>query len=168
VERAVAVEQEVPGLHIAVDDTFRVRGVEGVRSLPQPRDGLAGRDRSLAQLLVERTAAEVLHDDERPPAGLSDVEDRDDVRAAREPGRRERFSREPLPHRLVPGVALREHLDRDRTAEGLVRRAVDLPHPAPSDAARAPIALGQQIDVDAHPVSLADRRDWKTLLSAEC
>ena len=55
-------------------------------------------------------AVEVLHDDEGPLLVLADVEDRDDVRLAREPRRREGLAHEALAEGIVLREPLGEHL----------------------------------------------------------
>ena len=96
----------------------RVRRVERRRGLREPRERPAGRLRALPREPVgERAAGEVLHDDVRAALVLADVEDRDRVRRAREPGGGERLAREAPADRLVVGEPLREQLDRDDPAE---------------------------------------------------
>ena len=139
----VAVEQEVRRLHVAVDDALAVSRVESVRRLLEPLERLARRLRAFrADLLLERAAREVLHDDERALAVLADVVDRDDVRIAREPGHGERLAREALAHRRVLGVALRENLHGHGAAERRVRRPEDLAHAAPPDRLGTRVPLG--------------------------
>ena len=80
------VEEEVRRLDVAVNDSETVSGVERLRSLPKPGEA-AQEDRLPPRPLSERSARQVLHDDERAPLPLADVEDRDDVRVAEEPRR---------------------------------------------------------------------------------
>ena len=129
-----AVEQKVAGLHVAMDDTVAVGGVERDRSLFQPVEHLR---RALsaagAQGVVERPAAQVLHHDEWTVVPLAHVEDRHRVRLAREPGCRQRLAGESPSDRFVRRVALGEHLHGNRPPEHVVRRAVDLAHAALAD-----------------------------------
>ena len=74
---------------------------------------------------------------------LDDVEDRHDVRVARQPGRRERLAAEPTAERLVLGEACGEHLDRDLAAELLVGRPVDVGHAAAREQLRLAVARGE-------------------------
>src|SRR5262249_33511375 len=93
-----------------------MRSIESIRRLLEPGECLRRRlCAAVAQLLLERTTREVLHDDERTVALLADVVDRDDVRIAGETRDRKRFAREALPHRRVLRIPVVEHLDRDRT-----------------------------------------------------
>ena len=71
---------------------------------------------------------------------LVDIEDRDDVVVARQPGRGERLSLEPFAQLRVLGEAFGQHLDRHLAAEHVVRGQEDFPHPAMCDGARVPVA----------------------------
>src|SRR5437764_373988 len=82
---------------VAVHHAVSMRRVERVRRLLEPCKCLRGPLRTLlAQLLFERAAGEVLHDDERAIALLTDVVDRDDVRIPGETRNCKRFAREAL------------------------------------------------------------------------
>ena len=134
VDVSVAVEEEVAGLHVAMDDTVAVGGVERDRGLFQPAERLRRALSAVgAQAVVERPAAQVLHHDERTVVPLAHVEDRHRVRLARQPSCRQRLAREPLPDRFVRGVALGQHLHGNRPPEHVVGRAVDLAHAALAD-----------------------------------
>ena len=108
--------------------------------------------RPSADAVLERAAAEVLHDDERAAFRLTDVEDRDDVRTTGEAGRGERLSGEPLADTRVLRMAVGEDLDGDDAAQQLVGRAVDLAHAAAPDLLRVVVASGE-----AHGRSIAVR-----------
>jgi hypothetical protein len=131
---ATLVEEQVARLDVAVHDPRRVRRVERSRGVREPRERPARLGRpSIRDQVLERPAADVLHDDERARVVLADVEDRDDVRVARQPCRGERLALEPLPERLVARVRLGQHLQRDAPAELGVGDEVDLAHAARSD-----------------------------------
>ena len=76
---ALVVEQEVAGLHVSMDDPGGMGGVERSGGLVQPGDRCVLRYAPMAKPIGQRSAAQVLHDDERRRAGLADVEDRHDV-----------------------------------------------------------------------------------------
>ncbi len=137
VEISGLVEQEVSRLDVPVHDTAAVCSVERASRLVEPGERLIHRRRPAdAEPVLQRPAPEMLHDDERPPLPLADVEDRDRARLAREPGRGESLAGEPSPQGLVPRVLLGQHLDRDRPPEHLVLGAEDLAHAAVADPCR--------------------------------
>ena len=130
VHAVLVVQQQVRRLHVPMDDALRVCGVQAGRGLAEPLDRAARSDRLGASTVVDGAAVEVLHDDERLAVVLADVEDRHDVRMRRETRRGARLTREARAHVRVARVPLGEHLDRDRSAEETVGRAVDVSHPA--------------------------------------
>ena len=99
---------------------------------------------------LERAAAEVLHDDERPLGVLAHVEHGHDVRLPGQPRRRQRLAREAAPDRFVARVALAQQLDGDGAAEDRVGRAVDLAHAAERDALGRAVARRQDVRIDGH------------------
>jgi hypothetical protein len=135
VHAPLRVEQEVPRLHVAMDDPAGVCGVERAGSLVEPLERLLGRDGPLPQPLLQRAAGEVLHDDEGPAVGLADVEDRHDVGCARKPRRGERLAGEPLPDGRVLCEPLGEDLDRHLPIEHGVERKQDVAHAAVTEPA---------------------------------
>ena len=136
-------------------DAVLVRSVERSRRLSKPGEHALGRlGPVLPQYVVERAAAQILHDDVGTPFVLADVVDHHGVRLPGEPRRRERFSREPRPDRLVLGVRLGKDLDRHGTAENGVRRAVDLAHAPAAD--RLGPAVPRRKDVCVYSHSWSD------------
>ena len=114
-DRAVLRDEEVGGLHVAVDDPARMRPVERVGRLLEPRERPLRLDPPRAEAIGDRAARDVLHHDERQVvAALADVVDHDHVRLAREAGGGPRLPHEAGVELLVPRVALREHLHGDR------------------------------------------------------
>ena len=147
----VAIEQKICRLHVAVDDTLLVRGIDCLRSLLEPREDTLGRLSSLrSQDVLERSAAEVLHDDVRTFVMLADVEDRHRVTLSGEPRCRQRLARESCANRFITGISIGEHLDRHRTAERRIGCAVDVGHAAASNLLGAPVARRQHVHVDRH------------------
>jgi hypothetical protein len=142
----LAVEQQVRRLDVTMDDTFRVRAVECDRSLGEPLESLSRRDTPVVpQTIVDRAAVEVLHDEIRLLVVLADVEDRDDVRRAREAGGGESFAPEARAYLLLARVALGQHLDGDLALEDGVDRSVHLAHAAAGDEGDRCISLGERI-----------------------
>src|SRR4029077_5225760 len=155
-------------LDVAVDDPVVVCGVEGNRCLLEPGERAGGRLGSVAaQPVLERPAAEVLHDDERAPLPLADVEDRDRARLAGKTGRGQGLALEALANVVVHGVALGEHLDRHLAPEQLIGGEVDVAHRSTSEARGRVIARRQQLGLDAHsqPVSPPRRAENGPILA---
>ena len=127
---AFVVEQQVRRLHVPVDDAVPVRPVDRHRNLLEPGERRLARYPRVPHALVDGPTLEALHDDERPPLVLGDVEHGHDVRRSREPSGGERLASESGPGVLLARVAVREHLDGDRSLEDGIGRAVHLSHPA--------------------------------------
>ena len=148
---ALAIEQQVPWLAVAVDDTLGMRGVEGAAGLLEPNEDLQRLLRtSFAQHVVERAAAQVLHDDVRPLVVLADIEDGHGVGLARQARRGKGLARESLADSLVQRVAVGQDLDRNGTAEHGVGRPVDVAHAAAADLLRTAIAGRKDVDLYSH------------------
>ena len=135
-DAAVARDEDVPGLHVAVDDPLVVGGLQRLRDLGGDARGLPRRERPVPpEERGQVLARDQLHDDERTLAGLARVEDLHDR------GGRERCSGRGLlaePHDEV-GVAavLRVHeLHGDLAAQHRVARTPDRGHPAVADFGR--------------------------------
>ncbi len=151
VDGAGSVEHEIRRLDVAVDDSVAMGGIESGRSFLEPLERLPDLlGPVFLNPFLERAAAEVLHDDERPLRVLADVEHRDDVRLPGEPRRREGLACEAAPHGVVARVALGEQLDGDGAAEDRVGRAIDLAHPSERDALGRAVARREDVRVDRH------------------
>ena len=140
-----AVEEQVAGLHVAMDDALRMRVVERATRLLEPPQRVGRLCAPGAQPLLERRAGDVLHDDVRPSARVSDVEDRDDVRVAGHARGRAGLTREPPPRRVVRDVRLGEQLHGDDAVERRVHRAVDAAHRALRERLDVLIALREDL-----------------------
>jgi hypothetical protein len=123
-----AIEHEIGGLEVAVDDALLVRGMDGARGDAERLDGLAERKRGLLQ----RPPLHVLHHDVGPPAFLGDPVDGDDVRVG-EPGRDDGLAGEALQRRALLGQRDRE-LQRASAAELAVPGFPDFAGAAPAEA----------------------------------
>src|SRR5918995_584199 len=130
---AFFVQQDVLGLHVAVDQSALVREAERARHLQGEEEGVADRQRAapLDQLL-EVLALDVLEDDVLPTFVLATVDDSDDVGVA-ELGNRARLAPEALDVLLVLRELLVERLDRDRAVQQPVVRLPNARHSAPAD-----------------------------------
>ena len=148
------VEQQICRLDVSVHDAFTMCDVERASGFLEPREDLFGRTGAFgAKDVVERSAAEVLHDDVGTSVVLADVEDRDGVRLTGEAGGRQRLPCEPLTDRLVLRVAIGENLDRHDAAEHRVGGGVDIAHATVPDPFGASVARRQDVDLNGHSAS---------------
>ena len=146
-----AVQHQVRGFDVSVNDTFTVRSVESASCFLEPRDDALGRLRpGGAEHVVERPAAEVLHDDVGAVVVLADVEDRDDIGLAGKTGCRERLARETLAAGLVLDVTIGQDLDRHDSAEHRIGGAIDVAHAAAPDRFRGAVARREDGDLHDH------------------
>ena len=153
VHPSLLVQQQVRGLHVAVDDAARVRVIERARRFVEPAKCECRRLRAArADHLVERAAGEILHDDERTIPPDADVVDRDRVRFAGEPRRGARLPLEAVTEVRVVGPSVVEQLDGDGAAELRIRRLVDLAHAATCNPHRPPVAGREQAGADPRAV----------------
>ena len=148
---AVAVEQEVCRLDVAVDDSVAMCRIQRHCRLLEPLERLRGFLRALlADPFLEGAAAQELHDDERPSGVLADVEDHDDVRFPGQPRRGERLTREPPADRFIARIPVGQQLHGDGAPERRVGCSVDLTHPAERDARGRAVSSRKDVRVDRH------------------
>ena len=120
-------DEDVPGLHVAMDEPGRVRRVERLARLAHQRDGAPGLEPSLAsQELAQIDAVDVLHREVEHAAVLARGDRPHDVRVV-ERRRQARLAQEALPEPLVVGELGREQLQRDPPPVRVLRE-VDGPH----------------------------------------
>ena len=139
----LARDEDVRGLHVAVDEPRLVRGREAGgdlrREVERARDG----ERARREEVGERPPRDELEDEERRVRVERDVVDGDDVRVGEGRGR-PRLPRE-LAERVRRGAGAEEELDRDAPPEPRVVRSPDLaPRPVPEE-------LHGLVGAEAHP-----------------
>ena len=128
-------DEDVAGLHVAVDDAVAVGEAERGGDVGADVGHAVGVERALgAQDVGERAPVDVLHDDEVGAVGLAPVVDADDVGVV-EVGGRGGLPPEPLDERLVGGELREQDLHGDRAVEQLVPGEEHLGHAAAPEAA---------------------------------
>jgi hypothetical protein len=139
-DAAVAREEEVVRLEIAVDDALGVGGGEGVEELAGDGDGVGRLEPAESgQQGRERLAGEELHDDRRPAVGeAGQVEDAHDALVA-DPVDHAGLGEEALDQVGAVGAVAREHLDGDAAADGRVDAQVDAAHAAGAEERGDPV-----------------------------
>jgi hypothetical protein len=146
---AVAADDDVVRLDVAVDDPVAVRETDRAEDLARVVDRDRGRRRAVPdEKLLDRAPVEVFHRDVVGALGLAAVVDRDDVRV-REASRVLGFAPEPLDELVVLRVAVVEDLDRDRPAQLLVLREVDVRHSTRAQLADDLVAAVEHL-IDEH------------------
>src|SRR5581483_695466 len=145
---AVARDEDVLRLQIAMDDALLVRGGETGGDLLAVLHRLADRDarraRGVAELFAQSLAVEELHDEIGGAIVRSELVDGDEVRVVE----RARGARLLFEAAQAIGVARDvggEHFDRDVAADAGVARTEDFPHASRADAG------GDLIRADATP-----------------
>jgi hypothetical protein len=126
-------EQHVGRFHVPVHQAAGVRRVQRGRDLADDAEGPGHPQRpSRMQQAVHIVAGHVAHRDVQHPAGLTRIEDRDDVGVVDRRGR-PGLPDEPLPERLVLRVVQGQHLERHPAVEPDVAGPVDHRHATPAD-----------------------------------
>src|SRR5262249_10029737 len=133
---AVAGQEDVRGLQVAVDDALGVRVVDGAGQRFEPAGGLVRRQRPAYQLFRQAAALDEFQREVRARQALADLvvadlEELDDVgvlQARHRPG----LGAEALPLVRVGEAAAQQHLQGDHAAQPDVRALVGAPHAAPA------------------------------------
>jgi hypothetical protein len=148
---ALAVDQHVLRLHVAMHDVVRVGTAERAGDLDRVGDRLVHRQAAHpADALLERLALDVLEHDVRAALVLAGVDHADDVRVA-ELGDRARLAAEPLELVRVRRDLAVHQLDRHAALERLVERPIDGRHAAGADLGVEPVPAAQlHADERAH------------------
>ena len=122
--RPAGRQEDVRGLHVAVDHSLRVQRVERREHLPSQTHGLGQGQGPALQPLGERLAVEQLHRDEEPSRVLADLEDLAGMGVA-DAGRGAGFTPEAL---AALFVGLRDGLQGHAPAEARILGRIDDPH----------------------------------------
>jgi hypothetical protein len=125
-DAVVGEQEDVLGLHVAVDDRGGVGGLEAVEDRVEDRGDAGEREGAAVEqeLAAERDAGHQLHDDERGAALLVVVEDGDDVgvaQAGEGPGLAAQAGAQLVVHRQL----FAQQLDGDGLVDAEVGGAVD-------------------------------------------
>ncbi|MCY1008945.1 hypothetical protein OV079_25985 [Nannocystis pusilla] len=132
---AVAADQDVVGLDVAVDEAGRVRRRQAARRLGEHRRDLAPAPTLLREPCPKGHAGDELHGDEHLVAVEADLVDLDHVRV-RQLGQRLGLAQQPiLPARVRLAVAALQQLDRDLAVELRIVGRVDHSHRPGAEAA---------------------------------
>ena len=133
-----ALEEDVRGLHVPVQQTAGVRGVERAADLPHHRERPRHRERAFALEELLEVALDVAHGDVEDAVLVARVVDRDDVRVVERRGG-PRLAHEPLAEALVVCELLGQELQRDLVPEAGVLGAIDDAHPAAAEQRLDPV-----------------------------
>ena len=156
VQNALAVEQQIPGLDVAVDHAAAVCVVERGGRLSHPFDRLLTGHRPDAQRVGDRAAGQKLHHDERPAewcvgvARLADVVDRHDVAMTRQPGGGAGLALEPFQRGLVAREPFGDQLDSHAAPEHPVACAPDRGHAPRGDRPPYRVTIGELQAFEQH------------------
>jgi hypothetical protein len=126
---AVAPEDDVVGLDVAVCDARGVRGGERLGHLRRDVDAFEQRERPRVEARAKRLTLDILGHDVVRAVGLPDVEDREDVRVVQGGGGAGLCLE--APHAVgIHDEGQRQELERDAATEARVGGEIDLAHPA--------------------------------------
>jgi hypothetical protein len=127
------LDEDVPGLHVTMDQPAAMSGVERGGDLNADPGNLLGRQGpALPEHGLEVVPVDVAHGDVEVALPFARVQDRDDVGVAY-PRRCARLAHEPFPEGLIQREVRIHHLERDRRAEARVLGSIDDPHAATGD-----------------------------------
>ncbi len=125
--QAVAGDEQVLGLEIAMEDAPRVSGGKAAGDLHANLDRFASRERAAVEPLTQRGALEEFADDVRSAAVRANVEDSQNVRMV-ERGRRACLLFEAMKSVRVCGKRGGKNLDGDVASQPRVTGAIHLAH----------------------------------------
>jgi hypothetical protein len=126
-DAAVAADEHVARLEVAVDDAGVVGGGEASAGLDEHGDDLAPGAFFMAQPAAQGAALDQLHGDEDLALKLADLVDGDDV-GVREAGERLRLAQQAAAARRALSELGAEDLEGDLAVELFVPRGEDQPH----------------------------------------
>ncbi len=125
-------DQDIGGLHVAVHERLRMRGVEGLPDLPDDaRGGVRFEHAAAGDEGLEVGALDVVHGDEEVPVVLARLKHRDHVRVPDRRGQ-SRLALEADAEAVVLRELVGDQLERDEAVEVDVDGAKDHAHPAAS------------------------------------
>jgi hypothetical protein len=125
IRRAVAVDQDVRGLDVTMDEATGVRLVERLAYLGHEAHSRLGLKRAVAlEQLAQVGPLDVAHRQVHPAVGLAEIEDSDDVGMAQAGGDR-RLAQKAPPEAIVVRQLVGKHLQRDPLAPLLLLGQVD-------------------------------------------
>jgi hypothetical protein len=142
-QRLPVVQQDVLGLDVAMDDAVAVGIVERAGHLARDGEGLADGQLLLAgEPVAQRFAFDERHDVEEEPVDLARIEERQDMRVLQVRGGPD-LGQEPLgaDHGRQLGA---QQLEGDRAAVPDIVGQVDRGHPAGTELAVEPVAIGER------------------------
>jgi hypothetical protein len=129
---AAAVDQDIGGLQVAMDDPGIVRGLDPVGQLCHQRGGIPRRKRPGAFHRGKAGAGDIFHRVEIAILLLTDRVDRDDI-PMRQLGRRFRFAAKTLNLAFGGKVPVQDQFDRNGAVQRQLPSPIDDPHPAAAD-----------------------------------
>ncbi len=122
-------DEDIRGLDVAVHDPLRMRGVEGVGNLNGQGKNRVGLHRAIADLVLQRHAVQILHDDEVLTFALVNLEHHADVGMIQ---RRSclRFALESCQCLCVLGHIVRQEFESHEAMQLYILSFVNHTHPA--------------------------------------
>jgi hypothetical protein len=126
-------DKNVGGLDVAMDDAFRVRGLERVGDLNREGENGLGFERTVADLVLQRGAFQVLHSDKRFAVVFANVVNGADVRMVQRRGNFG-FAAKPLERLWVGRQRVRQKLQSHEVVQPDVLRLVHDTHAPAAEA----------------------------------